>query len=153
MSQHPVVHDQNGPFPRHILVGFDGSPYAEQAFETALNLAAMTHARLGIVAVATLSEPPGAVETRAAIETATQHYEDVFENLRRRADSLGVVLETRILVGHPAEQIIRLAADTRADLIVVGPRGRSRISQWVFGSVSKRIVNHAPCSVLVVRRT
>lgn len=153
MSQHPATGGPGGTLPRHILVGFDGSPYAEQAFETALNLAALTGARLGIVAVATLPEPPGSVETRATIEAATQHYEEVFEHLRHRAESVGVALETRILVGHPAEQIIRLAADTKVDLLVVGPRGRSRISQWVFGSVSKRIVNHAPCSVLVVRRT
>jgi len=135
----------------NILVGFDGSPFAERAFETALDIAALRHARLSVVAVATLPEPPGSVETRATIEAATQHYEDAFEQLRRKAEARGLALETRILVGHPAEQIIRLAAEKHADLVVVGDRGRSRITQWVFGSVSRRVVNHAPCSVLVVR--
>lgn len=94
---------------------------------------------------------PWEVETQATLESATEHYEAAYENLRRRAEDRGLTLETRILVGHPAEQIIRLAADTHVDLVVVGHRGRSRISEWVFGSVSKRVVNHAPCSVLVVR--
>ena len=138
--------------PQRILVAFDGSPYAEYAFEVPLSLAAMARARLGIVSVATLPEPPGSVETRATIESATEHYEEAYERLRRHAETRGLTLETRVLVGHPAEQIIRLSADTHVDLIVVGHRGRSRISQWVFGSVSKRIVNHAPCSVLVARR-
>ena len=140
-----------GMTPKRILVGFDGSPFAEQAFEMALNLAALTGARLAVVSVATLPEPPGEVETKAALESATEHYEAAYENLRRRAEDRGLTLETRILVGHPAEQIIRLAAGTHVDLVVVGHRGRSRISEWVSGSVSKRVVNHAPCSVLVVR--
>jgi len=140
-----------GMIPRRILVGFDGSPFAEQAYEMALNLAALCGARLCVVSVATLPEPPGEVETQATLESATEHYEVVYENLRRRAEDRGLTLETRILVGHPAEQIVRLAASTHADLVVVGHRGRSRISEWVSGSVSKRVVNHAPCSVLVVR--
>ena len=140
-----------GMIPKRILVGFDGSPFAEQAFEMALNLAALAGARLGVVSVATLPEPPGEVETQATLESATEHYEAAYENLRRRAEDRGLTLETRILVGHPAEQIIRLAASTQVDLIVVGHRGRSRIREWISGSVSKRVVSHAPCSVLVVR--
>jgi nucleotide-binding universal stress UspA family protein len=140
-----------GVSPKRILVGFDGSHLAEQAFETALGLAALSGGRLEVVAVATLPEPPGEVEAQAALESATEHYEEAYESLRRSAEARGVILETRVLVGHPAEQIIRLAADTRADLIVVGYRGRSRIREWVFGSVARRIVGYAPCSVLVVR--
>ncbi len=151
MTERTAAAGTGNTVPTHILVGFDGSPFAEQAFEMALGLATLAGARLSLVSVATLPEPPGSVETRATIEAATQHYEEAYENLRRLADSRGVALETRVLVGHPAEQIIRLAADTGVDLIVVGHRGRSRVSQWVFGSISRRIVNHAPCSVLVVR--
>jgi nucleotide-binding universal stress UspA family protein len=141
----------SGMTPKRILVGFDGSHLAEQAFETALNLAALSGGRIEVVSVATLPEPPGEVEAQAALESATQHYEDAYGSLRRRAEERGVLLETRVLVGHPAEQIIRLAADTQVDLIVVGYRGRSRIREWVFGSVARRIVGYAPCSVLVVR--
>ena len=151
MTQHTDGPSGAGVIPRRILVGFDGSLFAEQAFEMALNLAALAGARLGVVSVATLPEPPGEVETQATLESATEHYEAAYENLRRRAEGRGLTLETRILVGHPAEQIIRLAASTQVDLIVVGHRGRSRISEWISGSVSKRVVNHAPCSVLVVR--
>jgi nucleotide-binding universal stress UspA family protein len=151
MTQHVKSVRDAGMIPKRILVGFDGSPFAEHAFDMALNLAALAGARLAVVSVATLPEPPGEVETKAALESATEHYEAAYENLRRRAEDRGLTLETRILVGHPAEQIIRLAASTHVDLVVVGHRGRSRISEWVSGSVSKRVVNHAPCSVLVVR--
>jgi len=137
--------------PKRILVGHDGSKGADEAFETALDFAALCGARLQVVLVATPPEPPTRVETEAVLEAATQHYEEVFEGLRRRAQERGVGVESRILVGHAADQILRLAADTGADLIVVGHRGRSAMREWLFGSTSRRVVAHAPCSVLVAR--
>ena len=71
--------------------------------------------------------------------------------MRRRAKESGVDLETRVLVGHAADQILRRAADTEAELIVMGHRGRSAIREWLFGSTSRRVVSHAHTSVLVVR--
>jgi nucleotide-binding universal stress UspA family protein len=137
--------------PTHILVGHDGSQDAERAFEDALDLAALSHARLSVVSVASPPEPPTEVEAEAAIELATGHYEQLFVTLRRQADERGVRLDARVLVGHPADQILRCAVTQAADLIVVGHRGHSAIREWVFGSTSHRIVTHAACSVLVVR--
>jgi len=137
--------------PTHILVGHDGSRDAETAFEDALDLAAIARARLLVVSVASPPEPPTEVETQAAIETATAHYETLFESLRRQAQERNVTLQTRVLVGHPADQILKTAATHGADLIVVGHRGRSAIREWVSGSTSRRIVTHAKCPVLVVR--
>lgn len=135
----------------HILVGHDGSRDANTAFEDALDLAALTRARLSVVSVATPPEPPTEVETQAAIEVATRHYEELFVNLKRQAEERKVRLETHVLVGHPADQILKTAARHGADLIVVGHRGRSAIREWMSGSTSRRIVTHATCPVLVVR--
>jgi nucleotide-binding universal stress UspA family protein len=135
----------------HILVGHDGSRDAETAFEDALDLAALARARLTVVSVASPPEPPTEVETKASIELATRHYEDLFENLRRQAQERHVTLETQVLVGHPADQILKAAARQGADMIVVGHRGRSAIRDWVSGSTSRRVFTHATCPVLVVR--
>jgi nucleotide-binding universal stress UspA family protein len=135
----------------HILVGHDGSRDAETAFEDALDLAALARARLSVVSVASPPEPPTEVETQAAIEAATAHYEKLFEGLRRQAQERQVELRTHVLVGHPADQILKTATAHRADLIVVGHRGRSAIREWVSGSTSRRVVSHANCPVLVVR--
>jgi len=137
--------------PKRILVGHDGSEDADRAFETALDFAAVCQARLQVVSVATPPEPPTRVETEATIEAATEHYEELFGGLRRRAKERGIDLQSRVLVGHAAEQILRLAADTSAELIVMGHRGRAAIREWLFGSTSWRVVARAHCSVLVVR--
>ena len=139
--------------PKRILVAFDGSKDAANAFETALDFAVLCGARRQVVSVATPPEPPTRVETEAALDAATRHNEELFEGMQRRAQARGIDLETRVLVGHAAEQILRLAAATGADLIVVGHRGRSAIREWLFGSTSRRVVSHALCSVLVVRQT
>lgn len=135
----------------HILVGHDGSRDAETAFEDALDLAALVHARLTVVCVASPPEPPPEVETQAAIEGATAHFEKLFGSLQRQAQERNAKMETHVLVGHPADQILKSAAKCGADLIVVGHRGRSAIREWVSGSTSRRVVTHANCPVLVVR--
>ena len=135
----------------HILVGHDGSRDAETAFEDALDLAALARARLSVVSVASPPEPPTEVETQAAIELATRHYEKLFDGLRRQAQERNVTLDTYVLVGHPADQILKAAARYGANMIVVGHRGRSAIRDWVSGSTSRRVVTHATCPVLVVR--
>jgi nucleotide-binding universal stress UspA family protein len=57
----------------------------------------------------------------------------------------------KIAIGYAAEEIIKAASRFRADLIVMGSRGLSGVKRTVLGSVSNRVVCHAPCSVLVVR--
>ena len=135
----------------HILVGHDGSRDAETAFEDALDLAALAGARLTVVSVASPPEPPTEVETQAAIELATRHYEELFQSLRRQAQEWNVAFETHVLVGHPADQILKAAARYGSDMIVVGHRGRSAIRDWISGSTSRRVFTHATSPVLVVR--
>ena len=54
-------------------------------------------------------------------------------------------------LGRPAEEIIKVAAAQHADLIVMGAKGLGAITRFLIGSVSTRVVQHAHCSVLVVR--
>jgi nucleotide-binding universal stress UspA family protein len=54
-------------------------------------------------------------------------------------------------IGNPAQVILRAAQSAKADLVVVGARGRSRVAEAVLGSVSHRVLMHSPCTTLVVR--
>ena len=53
--------------------------------------------------------------------------------------------------GDPADVLVQEAEDGGADLIVVGTRGLNTAERWLMGSVSTKVVHHAPCDVLVVR--
>ena len=70
---------------------------------------------------------------------------------REQSDRSGTRFE--VLVGHgpPVDEILRLADDNQADLIVVGTHGHSALEHLLVGSVAERIVRHSSCSVLLVR--
>lgn len=56
-----------------------------------------------------------------------------------------------ILLGHPAETLVTYARREKIDLLVLGQRGLSNIQRFFLGSVSDRVVHHAPCTVMIVR--
>ena len=134
-----------------ILVAYDGSKPAGRAFDFALELAKPFQAAITVLSLASPPEPATRVETEAMLESATNHFVEDFERLRNAAKEAGVAFETRVAVGHAAEQIVHFAAEEKMDLIVMGHRGRSVLARWLLGSVSKRVMSYAPCSVLIVR--
>jgi nucleotide-binding universal stress UspA family protein len=136
---------------KKILAAYDSSKSAERAFEFAIELAKAFHATLTVLSVARPPEPPTMVETSALLEAAQEQFEREFVRLREAAKSAGVTLETQVVVGHPAEQIVYQATEQKVDLIVMGHRGKSRIERWLLGSVSKRVLSYAPCAVTIVR--
>ena len=62
-----------------------------------------------------------------------------------------IKIETEVVVGHPAGQIVRYAKEKNSDMIVIGQKGISKIESWLPGSVSKRVATYAPCTVTIVK--
>ena len=63
-----------------------------------------------------------------------------------------LTISTRVELGQPVEVICELAKTLGSDLVVVGARGHNAAQRFLLGSVSDRVVHHAPCPVLVVRK-
>jgi nucleotide-binding universal stress UspA family protein len=134
-----------------LLVAYDGSSQAQKAFAFGLEMALQHAAHLTVLSVARLPEPPMAVEMQAVLESTTAYYQSHFADMRQQATEKGVQLEFEVRVGHPAEQISRLAEERNMDAIVMGHRGESMLQKWLVGSVAKRVLSYAPCTVIVVR--
>jgi len=95
---------------RKILVAFDGSEPSLHAFSYALEL--VRHCspcipEITVVAVVQLPEPAEIVELDAMIDSATQHYQSLFKDLDGKAKALHMEIRTEVVVGHPADQVIR----------------------------------------------
>jgi len=139
---------------KRILVAFDGSQQSYKAFNYAVE---MTKACEGVspdiivLSVAQPPEPLEIVEVEAIIDTATQHYEELFKGLKEKAKEKNIEIETEVVIGHPADQIIRYAKDRNCDMVIVGQKGKSRIENWLLGSVSKRVATYSPCTVTIVK--
>jgi universal stress protein A len=64
----------------------------------------------------------------------------------------GIPCETAMLIGSAVQEIVKRAKDTSADLIVMGTHGRSGLAHALLGSNAERVIQHAPCPVLIVPR-
>ena len=91
------------------------------------------------------------VETEAVIENSRRYHRGLLAELKPAITTKGVKAHFEVAVGHPAEQIIYDADRHGVDLVVVGDRGRSKITRWLLGSVSKQVVQYAGRPVLVAR--
>ncbi|HEX9192759.1 MAG TPA: universal stress protein [Burkholderiales bacterium] len=136
---------------RKILLAYDGSEPAKKAFEFALDLARKYEAQLQVLTVVRPPEFAEDVETEAVIENSRAYHEKLQTPLALEAAAQGVKASTEVAVGHPAEQIIYAADRYRADLIVVGHRGKTLFQRLLLGSVSKQVIQYAGRAVLVVR--
>jgi nucleotide-binding universal stress UspA family protein len=144
-------------FPTRILLATDGSAEAELATRHAVDLTNATGSELHIVHVALLPsfviDGPGTVGyDRGLHEKLEEEAREVLRKLTWRVKVAGAaVVGAHLRTGKVAEEIVDLAEELQADLIVVGSRGRGGIRRTLMGSVSDSVVRHAHCPVMVVR--
>jgi nucleotide-binding universal stress UspA family protein len=135
---------------QRILVAFDASPHAEHALDVALSMAADMKAKLFVLSVIRPPEPAESAEFNAVLEDMRERYQRSFAPIRERARQKEIELETEIVVGHPAEQIIHRADTIQASLIVMGKRSHTILHRWMLGSNSERVLKYAHCPVMIV---
>ena len=139
---------------RHVLVAFDGSADAQLALEHAIALAQSFRARLALVAVVPPPPPFAWQAPGGLIQVHEAQQADLSRRLRGAADSVPPDLPVthRVLDGDPGREILRAAREGDHDLIVLGSRGRGRMSAALLGSVSRRVMHDAQVPVMVVHR-
>ena len=135
-----------------ILLGYDGSASADRAYLFASDLSRRYGAELHGLVVARPPDFGDDVEAQAAIEDAQRRYNRVLSTLKARMASDGVKAHTQLVIGHPAEQIVRYAESHGIDHIVVGHRGHTLFERWLIGSVARQVVAYAHCAVTIVRQ-
>ncbi len=138
---------------RKILVPVDGSEYMEREIGLACTLAKMFDAEITILHVVAVPQPTG----MEALPEASRHLEEVgrkiLEDAKGMAERLGISprLDMDFSVGNPGIKIVKKAEASKVDLIVIGARGRSKLREFLMGSVANTVLNNAPCPVLLVR--
>src|SRR5439155_13800022 len=84
-------------------------------------------------------------------EKARQWVAEELERWAAEAKQNGVTARTVVRTGTAHQEIVDLAADERADLVVMGTHGRRGVSRVFLGSVADRVIRLAPCPLLTVR--
>ena len=136
--------------PSLILVGVDGSRTSLRAAAYAAGLARRQRSRLLAVYVARLSANIGLAPGAAAAlnEASLEVANDLEQQARDRAAEIGVDLEFRSVVGDPLTELTRIAAETRADAVVVG--ASEHAGHRIVGSLAARLVRAGKWPVTVV---
>jgi len=135
-----------------IVFPTDFSTASDAALTHAEALARQSHARLLIVHV---EEPPmayGGGELYYGLpEPNSERILKMLEDVKPTDPS--VPFAHRLTIGDPAGEIVRIAGEEKAEMIVMGTHGRTGMTRLLMGSVAEGVVRRAPCPVLVYRET
>jgi nucleotide-binding universal stress UspA family protein len=135
-----------------ILHANDGSEPAFHALAMALAVAKQNNSELHMVCVEEIDYLPEFLEeVREQRGTAARRFHSVTQRARKLAGEQGLELQMHVLAGHPVRTIVELARDIGVDLLVIGATGHSALYERMIGSRADRIVQLAPCPVLVVK--
>lgn len=139
---------------KRILLAYDGSESGQQALLDCQDLAQWAHSELTLVAVMPLNmEVMGmgvGVYDPQLMEREKQALQAVLDEGMHRLAAAGHSTNGEVLVGETVDEITKYARKISADLIVVGHKHLdSWAARWWRGSISKTLIEHSPCSVLV----
>jgi hypothetical protein len=135
---------------KKILLATDGSVHSEKALKEAVSLSKTCGTKLYVVSVIEVN-PEYATLAPQVIEKAEKEAREIIDAVKQCAAKEGIDVETTIHEGDEAWKfIIEDAKKLNIDMIVMGSHGRTGLSRLLMGSVTARVIGHAPCKVLVV---
>ena len=141
---------------KKIMIATDGSELVRKAVDSAIEIAKLSEAKLYAIYVIALGgysitpyidtewEKVMKEHLRTEGQEATAYVENV-------GKAVNIEVESVILEGSPAVEIIDFAEKNDIDLIVMGSHGKSTIQRFLIGSVAEKVVKHSKITVLVVR--
>jgi len=133
-----------------LVIATDGSRYSKAAAAKAIDFAKSYGGELRVVSVVDVppefyAEAPDALDEMIA--KAKSHTKD----LKTQAESAGIKAETFVGEGEAYKLISDLAIKEKANTIIIGSHGRTGLKRLLMGSVTEKVIGHAPCPVLVAR--
>lgn len=135
---------------KKILLATDGSTYSEKALREAVNLAKTCGTKLYVVSVIEVN-PEYATMAPNVVEKLEKETGELMDAVRTCVQREGIDSE---IITHEGEEawkfIIDEARARNVDMIVMGTHGRSGLTRLLMGSVTQKVIGHAPCKVLVV---
>jgi len=135
-----------------ILIATDGSEKNRAALEEGIRVARTCRASVFVAYVidtGTFSTMSGDIPLGDTYRVFKSEAEQAFARIQSLAGDMKV--ETAILEGRPAAEMVKFAARKKIDLIVIGTQGKRGLERLLLGSVAEEIIRSAPCKVLVVK--
>jgi nucleotide-binding universal stress UspA family protein len=138
----------------NILVAIDGSDASQRAFVRAVEEAKVWNARLHVVYVVEtglFSSLPADNTVEIMYRVLEKEGIAVLDKAKKYAAENGITAITHMKQGHAGSELVTLAGEEKADLVMVGSHGKSQADRLLIGSVSTYVVTHSTVTTMVVR--
>ena len=135
---------------KRILVGTDGSKYSGIAINKAIDFAKAYGGSLVVLSVVDVPTEFYA-EAPKAVEDMIRKAREYTSAVKKQAEADGVKAESFVGEAEAWEAVVKLAHDQEVNMVVVGSHGRTGLRRLLMGSVTEKVIGHAPCPVLVVK--
>jgi nucleotide-binding universal stress UspA family protein len=141
-----------------VLVAIDGSRFSQAALDSVASRPWPPDTEIRVLHVV---EPPSLLmgremaaydpEFEAVWKALRENAKDIVEKAAAQLRAAKMNVSTALVEGDPKSQILDLAKEWKADMIILGSHGRTGLNRFLMGSVSQGVVSHAHCSVEVIR--
>ncbi|MFB5612098.1 MAG: universal stress protein [Nitrosarchaeum sp.] len=135
----------------NILVPLDGSKYSEKALLHACNLAKNFQSHLILLYVVEKSLSINLLDKKEYLEILRKFGNKVLIKGKNITIQQGVNSKIIIKEGNIANEIIKLAKNEKCNLIVIGSKGLGATARFFLGSISNKLANNSPCSILIIK--
>jgi nucleotide-binding universal stress UspA family protein len=151
-----VANHVRGPL-KQIVIGYDGSRSARRAVGFIEKLPLTPDCEICVATMVTPKEAGGFLpgpmreEIEAFCKAERRAARQGLTEMEKQLQASGRKVVTELRDADPAAGLLQVASERKADLLVVGAQGISEVEQFLLGSVSDKVLRHAPCSVMIVR--
>ena len=135
----------------NILVPVDGSKFSEKALLHACEMAKNYQAHLILLYVVEKSFPINLLDRKEYLEILRKFGKKVLVNAKNITTQRGIDPKIVMKEGNITNEIVKLAKKEQCNLIVVGNKGLGATARFFLGSVSNKLANNSPCSILIVK--
>jgi nucleotide-binding universal stress UspA family protein len=140
---------------RKVLVAIDGSSQSLRALTTAIDEAKVWNAEVHaayVIEIGLFSSLPVDNTWEVMYSLLDKEGKEILDGAVAAGAEAGVPFTTHLRQGHAGQELLNLAEEVGADLIVVGSLGKSGIERLLLGSVSSFVVTNSPVTTMVVRK-
>jgi len=135
----------------NILVPLDGSIYSEKALLHACDMAKNYQSRLILLYVVEKSIPVNLLDRKEYLEILKKFGNNILIKAKKTTTLQGVDSKIIMKEGNITNEIVKLAKKEQCNLIIVGSKGLGATARFFLGSVSNKLANNSPCSILIVK--
>jgi len=133
-----------------LLVPTDGSRFSAGSTAKAIGLAKVYGARMKIISIVDVTDEFQA-QAPDAVESLVNQARQQVDAVSKKAAESGVHTDSFVREGESYKVITSMAKKQAADMIIMGSHGRTGVKRLFMGSVTEKVIGHAPCPVLVVK--